>query len=364
MNQKNHLKLQLLFCLLFAFAFATVNVSSAQDSASTSGMTLTWKECIDSYMALDDAHKRARLVEIGSTDSGKPLHAFIINPDTIFYPELFDPAKPVLFVNNAIHPGEPDGVDASLRFCKDYLEGRIEGLNVNSADLIICVIPMYNVDGALNRGSFSRANQDGPIEYGFRGNARNLDLNRDFIKCDSENARSFARWFTRVRPHVLVDTHVSNGADYQHTMTLITTQPDKLGGKLGEYVRSSLTPALFDAMEKRGHRMSPYVNTMGRLPESGLVDFLETPRFCTGYGALFNTIGYTTETHMLKPFDERTESTYQFLVVLASQMLARSNELLRMREIADKDLLKQSEFALAWELDTTKRNSFVFDGFT
>jgi hypothetical protein len=31
----------------------------------------------------------------------------------------------------------------------------------------------------LNRNSTSRTNQNGPEEYGFRGNARNFDLNRD-----------------------------------------------------------------------------------------------------------------------------------------------------------------------------------------
>ena len=52
-------------------------------------------------------------------------------------------------------------------------------------------IPVYNVDGCLNRNTSSRVNQVGPESFGFRGNGRNLDLNRDFVKCDSLSAQAF-----------------------------------------------------------------------------------------------------------------------------------------------------------------------------
>jgi hypothetical protein len=48
---------------------------------------------------------------------------------------------------------------------------------------------------------------------------KNLDLNRDFIKCDSKEALTFEKIFHYFDPDVFVDNHVSNGADYQHLMT-------------------------------------------------------------------------------------------------------------------------------------------------
>ncbi len=229
--------------------------------------------------------------------------------------------------------------------------------------VIICIIPIYNVDGALNRGSFSRANQDGPEEYGFRGNARNLDLNRDFIKCDSENAKSFSKIFRTVRPHVFVDTHVSNGADYPYTMTLISTQSDKLGGAMGEFMRMKLSPALFKRMEEKNHTMCPYVNTMGRTPESGLVEFLETPRFASGYAGLFNTFSFITETHMLKPFAQRVESTYQFFVSMIEYCRDDGVAIREAKRQADLALLSQKDFALGWELDTARKDIINFSGY-
>ena len=131
-------------------------------------------------------------------------------------------------------------------------------------------VPLYNVDGALNRNDTSRVNQDGPEQFGFRGNARHLDLNRDFIKCDSTNARSFNLLFARWDPDVFVDTHTSNGADYQHTMTLIATQPDKLGGTLGAFLRE--TDAA-EALRRDGRAWladGPYINPRRDIPDDGI----------------------------------------------------------------------------------------------
>jgi hypothetical protein len=177
---------------------------------------------------------------------------------------------------------------------------------------VLLYIPIYNVDGASNRGTSSRVNQVGPEAFGFRGNARHLDLNRDFIKADSLNARAFAALFTRWDPDVMVDTHTSNGADYQHVMTLIATQPDKLGGRAGTLLRSEMLPWLYEAMAERGFPMCPYVNPLKETPDDGIADFLDSPRFSTGYAALHHTVGFMPETHMLKPFDMRYRSMRAF----------------------------------------------------
>jgi hypothetical protein len=228
---------------------------------------------------------------------------------------------------------------------------------------IVCIILMYNVDGALVRGSHSRANQLGPVEYGFRGNALNLDLNRDFIKCDSQNALAFNSLFTRMMPHVLIDTHVSNGADYQHTLTLITTQSDKLGLAQGRYIREVFEPALFHAMDKTAYPMVPYVHTMGRTPESGIEGFLETPRFATGYAALYGAIGLTTETHMLKPFAQRVKATHTFLEQFLLYTAANKKDILWQYEEGREERMNASTFPLGFALDTTRHRSSPFNGF-
>lgn len=324
--------------------------------------SLAYDEVIESYRQLAKSSDIASLLPMGSTDVGKPLHLFVINKTgkTRLY-SLEDDRLRIL-INNGIHPGEPCGIDASVKLAKDLLSGDSE-LSSLLDSTIICIIPVYNIGGSLNRGCCSRANQNGPEEYGFRGNARNLDLNRDFIKADSQNSRSFTEIFHLVKPHIFIDTHTSNGADYQYVMTMITTQPDKASKSVGEYIRDKMNPGIYRIMADRGWKMSPYVHSMGRTPEKGISDFLETPRYSTGYTALFNTIGFTSETHMFKPFASRVESTYQFEVSILEYMRDNAAELKRLKKRADASCKEQKIFPLRWELDTVHFREIEFDGY-
>lgn len=351
-------KILLTICAPFLFVCA----SYAQHIRFKGTHSMTWNECVEAYKALDAQTEIARLTVFGQTDAGKPLHLFVVNTDGVFYPELFDKNKVIILINNDIHAGEPDGVDASLLFLKEILDPE-NPLHSVLQHVIFCVIPMYNVDGALQRSSNSRVNQNGPDYYGFRANALNLDLNRDFIKCDSKNSRSFVSLFTLLKPHLMVDTHVSNGADYPYTMTLIATQKDKLSGACGEYLHRELEPALYADMKQKGFQMCPYVNTMGRTPESGIIQFFESPRFATGYAALFNTIGFTTETHMLKPFEDRVEHTYQFLESLSKFAALHAADILDARKKSDASLLQQEQMVIGYELDTSRCEIIPFTGY-
>ena len=135
------------------------------------------------------------------------------------------------------------------------------------------IIPQYNVGGASRRNCCTRANQDGPEAYGFRGNAQNLDLNRDFVKMDSRNAFTFVETFHAVNPDVFIDTHTSNGADYPHD-DAHRDPADKAGPVLGPFIRDTLTPALNAAMAERGVPMVPYVYSRGETPDDGIMGFL------------------------------------------------------------------------------------------
>ncbi|MDV7397783.1 hypothetical protein RZS08_40660, partial [Arthrospira platensis SPKY1] len=127
--------------------------------------------------------------------------------------------------------------------------------------------------------SHSRANQNGPDAYGFRGNARNFDLNRDFIKADSKNTLAFTKIFHELNPAIFIDNHVSNGADYQYTFTYIQTQHQKLGGGLGKFMNDVMTPKVIREMENDGIITSPYVTVYGKTPDQGFHQMLDTPRY-------------------------------------------------------------------------------------
>ena len=322
--------------------------------------TATYFEAIRFYKELAQHSSLIKFETQGPTDAGYPLNLILISAD-----KNFDPAswhrknKVVILINNGIHPGEPDGIDASMMLVRDIINKKIE----LPANVAIGIIPVYNIGGALNRNGFSRVNQDGPASYGFRGNAQNLDLNRDFTKCDSKNARSFSQVFHFLNPDILVDTHVSDGADYQHTMTLITTQFDKLGKDLGSYLKTTFEPALFKGMKEKNWDMVPYLNVEDTDPSKGFSMFYDAPRYSSGYAALFNTISFMPETHMLKPYKQRVQSTYDLLHTMIQQAGINAKELLATRKAAIENTIHQKSFPLSWKLDTTNFRLVPFEGY-
>ncbi len=334
--------------------------SFAQMTTYRNNQSLPYDETIELYKMLDGKYEKAKLIECGLTDVGKPLHLFLLNNNGIFSAEeLHKKNECIILINNAIHPGEPDGVNASIEFTADILSGRVK----LPPHVTIAIIPVYNIDGSLIRGCCSRANQDGPEQYGFRGNSRNLDLNRDFIKADAENTKSFIKIFREWDPDVFVDTHVSDGADYQYTMTLIDTQKDKLHPEVSNYVQKEFLPSLYQKMKEMNFEMCPYVNAWASTPDKGFNGFLEIPRFATGYAALFHTLSFVTETHMLKPFPKRVEATYSFLYTLTDLAGKNYQQIKSIRKKAKEATINQQEFALQWKVDTTKTDSILFKGY-
>jgi hypothetical protein len=227
---------------------------------------------------------------------------------------------------------------------------------------VICLIALYNIDGNLNRG-LSRVSQNGPSAYGFRGNYRNLDLNRDFIKADSRNALAFTQILTTWKPEIFLDNHTSDGADYQYVMTLIETQKEKQNPILADYTTKTLTPYLYGKMKKSGYEMIPYGAGEEGLPDSGIVSFLETPRFATGFTAQHNIISYITETHMLKPFDKRVYATYDFMQHLIEINQRDAKLIGELKRKADEQITNQKSFALSWAVDMDKVDTITFKGY-
>ncbi|PCH66819.1 MAG: hypothetical protein COC01_07140 [Bacteroidetes bacterium] len=347
----------LLFLLLFTFSNFLTPFEKSKEKE-----TATYEEAISYYQNLAYEFDEISISEFGETDIGKPLHLVTISSSREFDPQKIKRQnKIIILINNGIHPGEPEGIDASMMLARDLVT-KPELMQLLD-HVVIGIIPIYNIGGSMNRGCCSRANQNGPVSYGFRGNAKNLDLNRDFIKCDSKNAKAFTQIFHHLDPDIFIDTHTSNGADYQYVMTYIATQKDKLHPLLADYMTNTLNPEMEKRMKSTGHEMSPYVFSVKSIPDSGIMAYLETPRYSSGYTTLFNTISYITETHMLKSFDKRVWSTYHFL----KEMIAvTNNDYQKIREIrkqAKEQTKTQQEFTLTWELDKNQFKEINFNGY-
>jgi len=324
--------------------------------------TPEYKDVISYYEQLAEAYSQISLFSFGQTDAGKPLHLVVYNKEGIYnIEEITNSKKNKILINNGIHPGESDGIDASMMLLRDIVQN--DSLKKKYKNCLIAVIPVYNVGGSLNRNSHTRANQNGPKEYGFRGNARNFDLNRDFIKQDTKNATTFAEIFHTVNPDVFIDNHVSNGADYQYAITHLFTQHNKLGGNLGSFLENEMRPQLENSLQKKNIIITPYVNVWGNTLETGFSQFFDSPRYSTGYTTLFHTLGLMIETHMLKPYKTRVKQTYEFMFSAFDVTEKNSNKIKELRSKALGEILSKKTYPITYKIDSINPTTLNFKGY-
>jgi hypothetical protein len=349
----------LFFCLFFISFAAQSQKKQLPEipfELGNKNQTTTYEQCIQFYADLNAFSDKIKVIEKGQTDSGKPLQIVVFSEDKNFD---FNQNKTKILINNGIHPGEPDGIDASMQFLRDLVIQKIKA----PKNTMVIVIPVYNIGGMLNRNSTSRTNQNGPEEYGFRGNARNFDLNRDFIKSDTKNSRSFQEIIAEVQPDIFIDNHVSNGADYQYVFTCIATQHERLGKILGDYFKNIYSKEIFDDMKSKNVTVSPYVNVHNETPDIGFEQFADTPRYATGYTTLFNILGFVPETHMLKAYEKRVKATYEFMLSVFNYTDANWKTIKLQRQQSYADLKAGNSYPISWKIDSTKQTTIEFKGF-
>ncbi|WP_294231498.1 hypothetical protein [uncultured Chryseobacterium sp.] len=348
----------LLFLLASSLLFSQTHFKTPFEKGN-GNQTVTYDEMNAWYRELAKNFNTIQYLKKGEDDNGKPIYVVLYNP----FPEKkiaqLRKDKAVLFVNNGIHPGEPDGIDATMMLMRDLATGKIK----TPRNFIVAAIAAYNVSGMLNRGSFSRANQNGPEAYGFRGNARNFDLNRDFIKADTKNARSFQEIYQWLKPDVFIDNHVSNGADYQYTFTYISTFKERLGNVLGNYFYTTYQAKNLEDLKKIGYESTPYVNIHRDVPDIGFAAFEDSPRYSTGYASLFNALSTMPETHMLKPYDKRVDATYQYMLVNLQNLDKEYRKIKQLRTENLKQYQAGKSYGIRWKIDSTKYTAMDFKGY-
>ena len=346
--------------LVFISTISTAQLPVTRYETSKGKESVTYYEAIKAYRQIDQLSPIVTMLTMGSTDANEPLHLVLVSTDKTFTAQQWKQKnKVVILINNGIHPGEPDGIDASIALVKDIAGGK-KKLPVN---VVLAIIPVYNIGGSLNRSANYRVDQNGPTEKGFRGNSQNFDLNRDFIKNDTKEARSFAAIFHLVQPDIFIDNHVSNGADYQHVMTLLTSQHNKLGGAMGEWLNKTFEPALYTSMKQKGYDLLPYVNNFGDSPETGWSAYWDGPRYSSGYASLWNVFAFVPETHMLKPYTQRVDATYKMMESFIDFATTNAVTIKELRAKQQKEQLTQKQFAFGFTVDKNQFSEIIFKGY-
>src|SRR5580658_6278186 len=275
--------------------------------------------------------------DFGRSGEGRALKVVIASKGGLFDPESIRAAgRVILLVQNSIHAGEMDGKDACLALLRDIVQRA--GAAGLLEDVVLLFVPVYNVDGHERRSAYSRINQNGPALAGWRANATNLNLNRDYLKADAPETRAFLRLFHRWMPDFFVDNHVTDGADFQYEVTFALDATPNVTPGTADWIRESVTPDLVRRLNASGHLAFPnqiFLNDATD-PARGLAANDNPPRFSTGLMILYNRPGLLVELHMLKDYRTRVAADHDLLKALMEILHSEARRLIALNREADQ----------------------------
>ncbi|MBX3245408.1 MAG: peptidase M14 [Acidobacteria bacterium] len=292
-----------------------VNIPAEWQTAaerSNYAKTSSYEETIEYSKRLARSSSYVSYRTFGKSGEGRDLPLLIVSKDKAFTPEAAKKTgKAIIFIQAGIHAGEIDGKDAGLALIRDIvvLKTRQELLD----NAIILFVPIYNVDGHENSNPYMRINQNGPVEMGFRANATNLNLNRDYMKADAPETRGWLSLWNSWDPDLFIDCHVTDGADFQYNVTYEYAHFQEVSPAIKNWMDEHFDGKVVPLVEKEGNLVTHYVQFAGREVTGGVATFIATPRFATGYTPLRNRAGLLIETHVYKPYDSRVRGTYDVL---------------------------------------------------
>lgn len=365
----NHTPMRTL--ILFFFLIFTCSMQ-AQDwktyFESSEGLkTPDYDETIAYCYKLSEASPITSIKNIGLSPQGREIPMMIIDRDGLTDPQsIRAKGRIIALIQACIHPGEPDGKDAMLMLLRDLL------IDKKQKDLLenvsILFIPIFNVDGHERFGPYNRINQNGPEEMGWRTNSQNLNLNRDYLKADSPEMQHWLKMYSTWLPDFFIDTHTTDGADYQYAVTYGIETFGTLDSGLTRWLNNIYEPRLSNKMKESGFPIFPYVMFRNwHDPRSGLRTGASPPMLSQGYAAFQNRPALLIETHMLKDYKTRVEATRKMIehtLSILNHQAATLKTLINMADVSTAAPGFRSQKYPVLIKSSTKDSTMVqFEGF-
>ncbi|MBL0048096.1 MAG: M14 family metallopeptidase [Bacteroidetes bacterium] len=309
--------------------------------------TPSYAETMAWFKKLADASPLISMQSIGKSVEGRDIFMLIASADkNTSAVDLKSSSKPLLFVQAGIHAGEIDGKDAGMMLFRDIAFGGKQSL-LDKVNFLF--IPILNVDGHERSSAYNRPNQRGPESMGYRTNAQNLNLNRDYTKLDTKEIRAVIQVINEYNPLLYMDIHVTDGADYQYDITYGCAGKQGYSPAISNWVLSTYTPAVNAGLKAMGHVPGPFINGMEWNDLSGgIVDVLYGPNFSTNYGDLRHLPTLLVENHSLKPYKQRVLGTYVLLENTLKVLAQNSQTLLENKKL--DEAIRINKIPVEWKV--------------
>ena len=282
-----------------------------------------------------------RMGFFGKTREGRDIPYVVLSSPAISDPsQALMSNKPIVFILNNIHGGETDGKEASLILIRDMTQGRYSHWLEN---VIILIVPLYNVDGNERVGKFNRMVQDGPEGgIGIRTNAAGFDLARDYMKVEQPEGEALASLFIKWWPHFTIDTHTNNGAYHDYAIVYAYPQNANIQPIIIDYLKNKMMPTVSKLIEQRSGYKSQVYGTFvdDDHPEKGWETYASFPRYGDRYRGLQNRLSVLLESYPYTNFKSRIDATYQFLTGCLDYVNTHPGEILEIIRKAEMQTIR------------------------
>lgn len=303
---------------------------------------------------------------LGLSEQNDTIAALIIFKDKANNPtEIAKQNKVTLMIQAGIHAGEPDGIDGGFMLIRSLLSNPRYMNLLNNVTIIF--IPAFNVDGLKLLSPYHRINQNGPELQGWRANAHNLNLNRDYLKASSIEMKNWLKFYYYWNPDFFIDCHTTDGADYQYVMTFDMQLPSFVSTDFNNFFEHNFITYFIDEMDNNGFLSTQYVAFRDWFsPESGLTASIYSPILSHGYPLLNNKPALLLETHMLKSYKQRVMATHQALLIVLEWLSNNKNLLKNLLLNEDNYSLSMAKpnktFPITYKL-TEHQNKKILKGY-
>ena len=328
-------------------AVASAQRAEPRSVAERSGFTETSRYAdVRAFLeTLAMRHPDVHLETFGTSEEGRALPLLVIGER-----DRQRARAPVVLVMANIHAGEVEGKEATLHLARRILGGDLTSLRGSATWLLA---PIYNADGNEKISLDNRTEQNGPIAgVGTRENAKGLDLNRDFMKLESAEARALVALMTRWDPDVVIDLHTTNGSYHGYHLTYAPSVNPNTDARILAFARDRLLAAVRDAMAAR-HQFRVYdygnfahVDSLEEELEGFASDdprqkawrtFDERPRFGNNYVGLRNRIAILSEAYSYLSFERRVRVTEAFVEEIMRFVATHAREIRELTSRVDAD---------------------------
>ncbi|MBY0515887.1 MAG: hypothetical protein K2P81_03190 [Bacteriovoracaceae bacterium] len=288
----------------------------------------------------------------GVTPLGRNMHYLVVGEKL--------GSAPVLWIQAGIHSGEIDGKDATFWLLREILSGQVKSNPLKGLTLVF--IPIVSLDAHERFGKWNRPNQIGPEEMGWRVNSKNLNLNRDFGKLEISELQDLVKLWLKVDPILSADLHVTDGADFQAEVGLVTAPTSHYGQTPLHLAGSVLEKELIEKLKSKGRKaLEFYPDFEDALnPKSGFGRYISPIRYSHAYWSEQGRLGLLVESHSWKDYKTRVRTHHDVVLSLMELMQKNGQEWEKLKnhkeDFVNKDVILEQKHTL-------KSREIEFEGY-